>query len=136
MAQPNSEVPDRRYYSATVMKARIVVLTAGIAMGVVELVAIFVEALYALVLAVLLFAGSLWFWRRPASMLAVAFLGLLFVAEIIYLGDYNWNTDGPMIIATLTVCGIGLVGAAALVPATTSHPVRGYIQGHGHGKSY
>jgi hypothetical protein len=97
------------------MNARTVVLAAGIALGVVELVAIFVESLYVIVGVVLLFGLLVWFWRRPASKLAVALLGLLFVAEIVYLGDYNWNSDSDrlMIIATGLVCGIGLIGVVA-----------------------
>jgi uncharacterized membrane protein len=95
------------------MKARNIVLAAGITMGMVELVAIFVESIYAIALVVLLFAGSLWFWRRPASLLAVAFLGFLFVAEIVYLGSYHWSSQRLMIIVTLLVCGVGLIGVVA-----------------------
>jgi uncharacterized membrane protein len=99
------------------------VLTAGIAMGVVELVATFVESLYAIVGVVLLFGGSLWLWRRPTSTWAVVFLGLLFLAEIVFLGDYNSSSDRVMIIITIVVCGVGLLGVVAwFLQRRRAHP--------------
>jgi hypothetical protein len=95
------------------MTARAVVLAAGAAMAAIEVIATFVEAPYAIVLAALLLAGTLWFWMRPASVWPVALLGLLFALELLYLGDYDWNSDAPMMVLTIVVSGLGLVGVIA-----------------------
>ena len=95
------------------LNARTLVLAAGTAMGAVEVIATFVEAPYAIVLAGLLIAGTVWFWMRPASVWPVAALGLLFALELLYLGDYDWNSDAPMMVLTVVVSGIGLLGVIA-----------------------
>ncbi len=95
------------------VNARTVVLAAGAAMATVELVATFVEAPYAIHLAGLLLAGTIWFWLRPASVWPVALLGLLFAFEVLYLGDYDWKVDAPMMAVTIVVCGVGLLAVIA-----------------------
>lgn len=95
------------------LSARTLVLGAGAAMGAVEVIATFVEAPYAIVLAALLLAGTVWLWMRPASVWPVAVLGLLFALELLYLGDYDWNSDAPMMVLTIVLSGIGLLGVIA-----------------------
>lgn len=81
-------------------------------MGAVEIVAAFVEAPYALVLAAVFVVLALWFWRRNSA-LAAALLAVWFLLELLYLGDYDWDdaVDRLMIVATVGVSGIGLLAA-------------------------
>ncbi len=93
--------------------ARYVVAAAAIAMGVAEIIAVFVEGAYAVVLALLLLLGAAWSWWRRDSAWPVIALSLLFLLELVYLSDYDWadTTDRAMIIVTVAVCVTGLLGA-------------------------
>jgi hypothetical protein len=97
------------------VNARNIVGGAAVGMGLIEVVAAFVEAPYAAVLAALLLLGAAWLWLRRDSIWPVALLGILFAFELLYLTDYNWDngTDRLMIIATVVVSGVGLVASAA-----------------------
>ncbi len=95
------------------MDMRKLVIAAAATMGIIEVVATFVEAPYAIVLAALLLLGAAWAWMQPASVWPVVVLALLFLAEIIYLSDYDPNQTGDlvMMVATVVVSGVGLLAA-------------------------
>jgi hypothetical protein len=93
------------------MNLRMIVGIAAVAMFVVEVVAGFVEVPLAGVLSVVFLLGAVWLWYRRDSIWPVAALGVLFLLEIIYLSDYDWNdaTDRAMIVVTIAVSGVGLL---------------------------
>ncbi len=94
------------------MNTRNVVLAAAVAIGVVEIVALFVEAWYAVVLAAIFLLLAFWFWRRN-SVWPAALLALFFVLEIVYLGGYGWADGGDrlMIIVTVATSAVGALAA-------------------------
>lgn len=94
------------------MSLRALVLGAAAAMGAVEVVAVFVEAPYALMLAAIFFLLAVWFWRRNSAWAAVL-LAVWFLLELLYLGDYDWDDNGDrlMILLTVAVSGVGLLAA-------------------------
>jgi hypothetical protein len=95
------------------MDLRKIVIAAAATMGLIEVVATFVEAPYAIVLAALLLLGAAWAWLRPTSIWPVVAVAVLFLLEILYLSDYDPSQTGDlvMIIATVIVSGIGLLAA-------------------------
>lgn len=95
------------------MDLRKIAIAAAATMGVVEIVATFVESPYAIVLAAVLLLGAAWAWLRPTSIWPLVAIAVLFLLEIVYLSDYDpgETVDLVMIIATVVVCGIGLLAA-------------------------
>jgi hypothetical protein len=93
------------------MDLRKLVIAAGVTMGIIEVVATFVEAPYAIVLAALLLLAAVWAWTRPTSIWSVVALAVLFLLEIVYLSDYDpsQTNDLIMMVATMLVCGVGLL---------------------------
>jgi hypothetical protein len=95
--------------------ARRALVAAALAMGLVEIVAVFVESPYALILAALLFLGAGWLWLRPRSLWPILAVAVLFILELVYLSDYDWNdsSDRTLIILTVAICSLGLIAVVA-----------------------